>query len=307
LPQVEIERRAHIFKQKVKPIGSITVEAALVMPLFIYGIMAFLYLFQIIYIQECIQSGITEVAKEASRYGFIYEDVMNSQEVDSEEEDKDTKTKKDTEKDTSKKSICKTIVDGSFLQIRLGEHLDQCNFNDDCIVGGKTGIVMFLSSFMEDEETIDVVAVYHIKIPIAIIKVNGFTMVSRVRTRAFIGLDQRDEGEDSSGNDENDEDQIVFITETGTVYHKSKECSHLKLSISSSTLSQLKLVRNQNGGIYKPCEKCADNNRNDNKTVFITKEGNRYHISLDCSGLKRTIFSVPLSQVVGKRPCKRCY
>jgi hypothetical protein len=255
--------------------------------------MAFLYLFQILYTQECIQSGITEVAKEASKYGFIYEDLMESHETES--------------KELEKSSICKSIVDGSFFKIRLDEYLNQCDFNDNCIVGGKTGIIMFLSSFMEEEDVIDVVAVYHIKIPISIIKVKGFTMASRVRTRAFIGLDQQENGGNSSGNDEDAKDQIVYITETGSVYHKIKECTHLKLSISSISWGQLKLVRNQYGAVYKPCEKCADHNTNNNQTIFITQEGNRYHTSLECSGLKRTIISVPLSQVAGRRPCQRCF
>ena len=40
--------------------------------------------------------------------------------------------------------------------------------------------------------------------------------------------------------------------------------------------------------------------------IYITSQGNRYHTQLNCSGLKRTIYTVPLSQTGGRGRCSKC-
>ena len=37
--------------------------------------------------------------------------------------------------------------------------------------------------------------------------------------------------------------------------------------------------------------------------MYITDQGDRYHNSLTCSGLKRTVYTARISEVPGKRAC----
>ncbi len=98
------------------------------------------------------------------------------------------------------------------------------------------------------------------------------------------------------------EDPIVYVAENGNVYHLSRSCTHLDFKIRPADSKNIDNERNNGGGKYKRCEKCGGGSG----TVFITDEGDRYHASLSCSGLKRTVYEIPLSQVGDKRLCSRC-
>ncbi len=60
-------RRRNILRK-----GSITVEAALVLPLFICAIVSIMYIIKIVYIHESVQHALNETAEELSMYSYIY-------------------------------------------------------------------------------------------------------------------------------------------------------------------------------------------------------------------------------------------
>ena len=66
---------------------------------------------------------------------------------------------------------------------------------------------------------------------------------------------------------------------------------------------ELTALRNASGGRYSPCEKCGGDGSG---IVYITNEGDRYHNTIECSGLKRSVRCVPLSEAGGRAPCSRC-
>lgn len=124
-------------------------------------------------------------------------------------------------------------------------------------------------------------------------------LMSRARAHPWTGYKQ---GSGSGGSDGSMGDPIVYVAENGTVYHLSRSCTHLDLNIRPIDSSQIGDVRNAGGGKYKPCELCGGGSG----TVYITNEGDRYHSSLTCSGLKRTIYEMRLSEVGNRRLCSRC-
>ncbi|SFQ20120.1 hypothetical protein SAMN02910358_01073 [Lachnospiraceae bacterium XBB1006] len=103
---------------------------------------------------------------------------------------------------------------------------------------------------------------------------------------------------------ERDADAYVYISKTGTVYHRWRSCYHLLVTIHSVTKENVNSCRNQDGAKYYPCENCG---RYAGNLVYITPEGNRYHSRKNCKNLLRFIKRVPLSEVQAThRPCKHC-
>lgn len=159
---------------------------------------------------------------------------------------------------------------------------------------------LLLSSFLEDDEMIDLVLTYQIRSPIMGIKLPGSIFLQRARVRAWTGRNtasETEEGKDKA------ETEYVYVTATGRVYHEDLECTHLKLSVRMTDKASLESLRNNNGAIYHACEKCG---AQAGDTVYITSEGNRYHSSLSCSGLKRTVKQVSKEEAGNMNACSKC-
>lgn len=99
--------------------------------------------------------------------------------------------------------------------------------------------------------------------------------------------------------------EYIYVTETGSVYHRRADCTYLELSVSSVDRSEIPSMRNQGGGRYYKCEICGDG---EETLYYLTDHGNRYHSNPICPGLKRTVFKIPMEEAIsqGKRGCAKC-
>lgn len=121
-----------------------------------------------------------------------------------------------------------------------------------------------------------------------------------------IQITQRCLVKDWTGCDITKSQEIVYITKNGKVYHITKECSHLSLSIRKIYYKQLSTERNCYGEKYGRCAICVKTKLVTESDIFVTEDGNKYHNSLMCSGLLRNIITVEKSKVQDKAPCSRC-
>ena len=100
-------------------------------------------------------------------------------------------------------------------------------------------------------------------------------------------------------------EQMVYVTESGSVYHRNPGCSYLNVSLKQIPGSAVKSAGNQYGEHYSACEICS-RNQNPAGVVYVTERGNRYHNLESCSGLKRTVRLVKASSVQEMGACSRC-
>lgn len=246
----------------LKRTGSLTIEASLVMPLFMFMMICIISLSSLLLFQlrvkECLHEEVKLIAMKSINNGY-----PNHEEI--------------------KGNILSSIGD-DFLKIAPIEE-------------GSNGIVI-----TEDftDEIVKVSATYKAGLYYDLFHLFGKSFTQSCVQHNWEGF----ETGYIHGINENKEEIYVYITNDSEVYHLSNECTHINLNITTISAENLKNARNTDGGKYKSCEHCHSKISDGN--FYITPEGNKYHNSLGCSGLKRTIIAVPLSEVSGKRPCSRC-
>lgn len=133
----------------------------------------------------------------------------------------------------------------------------------------------------------------------SLFSIGNSVWISRFSVRAWTG---RQPGKSDGWDGEGEKEQMVYVTLHGEVYHKNPSCTHIDLSIRRIDKTHLEAARNKNGEKYRPCEECGGKEG----AVYITDTGNRYHHSLECGGLKRSVVQIPLTQLEDLRPCSRC-
>jgi hypothetical protein len=276
--------------------ASLTVEAALVMPFFLFAVLSFLYFTQIFTLQEFIQATITKMGLNMGKTAYVYEDFAGIEEALNYDE-----TILGEELEIGLGDFAKSFVDQTILKIYARQYLDVDRVNHSCIQGGYDGISFYDSKILEEEDAIDIVVRYQVVLPIPLFYFEKMPMHQRVRVRAWTGY----EVAATYSLEEDTKVTIVYITETGSVYHKSSVCSHIHLSV-TEVKGIPTLQRNTYGGKYYPCEKCSKGELSPYANYYITADGTRYHTVRDCSKIKRNVKEIPLTEVGARPACKRC-
>lgn len=290
-------------KNKFK--GSLTIEAALIMPVFIFATLAFIYLLQVLILHNNLQDAITGIGLDSAKYGYVYETLSDY--IDKSEHNNNDLSKKGEDGiiDSSLETFIAKSIDSVYFKTNLYTRLNPDSLNKSVVQNGFSGIHTYLSSFMDEDDEVDIILNYNIRIPLVFFNVSDFQVVQRVKLKSWNGYRPSPRFTTHYGDLEEQDEEIVFITQTGNVYHVTRNCSHISLSIRNVPYSQVKNLRNNSGGKYSSCNKCWSANATEG-LVYITTSGDRYHGSKNCSGLKRTIIEVPISKVADRNKCKRC-
>lgn len=268
--------------------ASATVEAALVMPLYIYAVMAVTYMMQIYQIRLEVDAALYNALREQNKYNYLNY-------VQKEKQNDEIINEKDI-------NINDTIVGSLSLHSVLIKNLGSEYAKEHNIKGGNSGIKIICYSY--DSSTIQAAAEYSVKNPFDILGIGYIKVVQEFTYEVWLGEKYAgDYGKDKDNTDS------VFITRTGTVYHKTRNCPALNIDVKMVDFSQINNYRNKNGSIYYPCSKCKKyNNKNESsyEYVYVTDYGVRYHWDENCSEINRTIIEISRNKVTGMRACRLC-
>lgn len=281
--------------------ASITAEAALVFPIFFFALLVFLYFFQLMLIQLEVQKSLFNTASFSAQYAYFTEEFLKG-ERDAVESGKDSWGYSGRLSEFSE-----GVMNKALAKVKFDSFADKNFLEHSCIVNHLPGISLLESEFLENGNDIDIIAVYKIKFPLPFFERFSFSVRQRVKTKAFLGKSMLEEENPKQDNSGDEDDKVVYITETGTVYHSSRECTYLNPSIRQVDFTLLDTVRNSGGAKYVKCDSCC-RKKEVYDHVYITTWGTGYHSQLDCRGLKRTIMEESRSEAEeqGYRACSKC-
>lgn len=246
--------------------ASVTLEMAVVLPLFVSFMVFFLFLFRVLLVQESMEEALVYASRTIA--AACWEESVQEQKPQAE------------------------LFAAARLALQKGWKESGCPL--DFIRGKEMGVSLLASRLTGDDIVLR--ASYEIRLPCVLLGTYSLHFVQCAQSRKWIGnctLEQTD------GSD----DEWVYITPYGTVYHRDRACRYLDLNIRAASRQSLPALRNADGKIYRQCEHCGASGSG---TVYVTDYGDRYHTSLSCSGLKRTIYMVKLSQTGGRKACSKC-
>lgn len=272
------------FSKKIS--AGMTVEAAVVLPLFLFFFLNLGCVMEMIRLHGNLQLSLWQIGSMLSVYGY----ALDSGELPGEEDNGEEWWKE----------LAGNAASAVYVKRKLATSAGEDYLERSPLVGGADGLQLWESQIFGGEDEVDILVTYWVSPLSSLAGFPSFRMANRYYAHIWNGYRL------SGGTGNEEEDRTVYITENGTVYHLNRECSHLQLSIRQVNSGQIDEERNQHGGRFRPCEKCAGGGMPG--ILYITQEGDRYHYSRECSGLKRTVFSMTLKEALeeGYRSCSRC-
>lgn len=133
-----------------------------------------------------------------------------------------------------------------------------------------------------------------------IVALSKVWMHNLVKVHAWTGKEYA-----STEQSEEEIEEMVYVTESGEVYHKDLGCSYLSVSVISVSGNIVEYLKNDYGNSYGACASCS-HGKDPAAIVYVTEKGTNYHNDESCSALKRTVRMVKHSHAGEMAPCSRC-
>jgi len=192
-------------------------------------------------------------------------------------------------KQLSIEAYISTTLPATRLEYRIKDELAEKRSRETLIV--KVDSIDCSNSYCHGDSSIMELSLrYLVKIPIAVFDIPLVAREEKLRVKGWTGYE-------GSGLQVGEED-TVYITDTGMVYHSTLACNYLDLSIQMVTLSEAKER-------FDLCSLCKESGR-ETVYAYITSYGTVYHNSLNCSGLTRSVYAVKKSEIHGRGGCSKC-
>lgn len=261
----QVSRKRVLFHSSGRLKGSMAVEGSLVLPIFLFYMMTILLSLEMVRFQSNVQEALYQAGNESAFTGYL------------------------------KKNAGEQTTDP---ESRIRECIEEQVYPYLCVAGGKEGIKIENLSTIEENGKVHIKVSYQMKPFVSWLLMGDLCFEDEIYSHAWTGYSGRDLFSVKSA-----EHTYVYVTETGSRYHLSRECTYLRVQVRSVDYHTLSTIRNGAGERYYACERCHPGKEG---TVFLSPDGNRYHGSADCASLRRTVHLILLEDAIGYSPCSKC-
>ena len=200
--------------------ASLTLEAALVLPLLLYAGVILITLFRVMDIHRQVQARVEKVGGEISQAAYMLEY-------------------------TGTGSFLGTVSAYGYAEAALRRELEQLPVDR---------LTLLRSHLLEDGETVDLVVDYEISMPFSVLGRRAVKQTNRSFGRAWIGTEDKNKLPGEAGEDET----VVYVGKNSTRYHISRTCHYLYNDLTAVPLKDIEAQRNENGSRYSPCVRCRN-------------------------------------------------
>ena len=279
--------------KKIK--ASMTIEAAIVLPLFLFFVIAFSYFLIILSLQADIQLRMEEASRQIGTLAYFA--------IHSEGTLTNTDVEDVSEEDGGSAGILSVGINPLSIKALILKDGLTDKVNHSRIKGGTSGVYVYHSSYDMKSGILDIVLNYTYDIPFLPDSIGDIRFVQRSRSHVWTGKELKDTSH--NGGESEGEGRTVYVTPYGTVYHLSTECHYLDLSVHEVSAAEVEDIRNKDGGKYYMCSDCCKKGHSYD-SVYVTDYGTNWHSDLHCTGLKRTVEEIDISEVGNMHACPKC-
>lgn len=285
-------------EKAAKVLGSMTVEAAVVLPLFLFFFLNLGSAMEMIRLHSKLQLALWQAGNPLAVYGQVLEEI-GGEDSDGEDWGEGTDNTAVLMREKQKESIwadaAGVALSYVYVKDRVKAYLGEDYLNASPLKDGTDSLHFTESGISESEDCFEIVMTYQVR-PLG--RLSGFwpfRMANKYYGHFWNGY---------AVGAEADTQEYVYVTENGEVYHEDRECTYLMLSVKQVSLWEARDMANQEGEKYRACDVCCDGLTLGQ--VYITEQGDCYHYRKSCLGLKRTVYKITRAQADVYRGCSRC-
>jgi len=249
--------------------GSMTIEAALLLPLFLFFFLHLSSLTEMLRLHGKVEASLWNAGKQLALYTAVSPETVES--------------------------LPDVGISYLLVNQQVKSYLGKEYLESSPLVYGAAGLNFLRSEYQNKEECVDIVVTYEVTPSVTLFPFRYRRMANRYYARVWTGYDV--------SHAEN-RVKYVYMTPYGEVWHCNPRCSYIFHDVINVSSALIGKKKNVEGRVYELCEFCDDQLRED--FVYVTAGGEKYHHDQMCTAIFKEVIALEWDKGQQYRACSRC-